>query len=169
MRTTSLTFAEFQHWLIEKKNRSQSSMYVTCSQIRKIVRTCNGLGDKYEPTKKDISSTEISLVDEFINSLPQRSRSPYRRSWDLYSEYSKNTVKNSSYKEENSTVRAILKKYGMKQPVNWIFTGEMCNGKHIIVNEEYRLRRMLDEEDFEYLTSGKKNWVKQKIWKNRIK
>jgi len=168
MRKTQNEFVNFFNWLLTKKGRTKSSAYVTITQIRCIVRGCLSKDKKYMPKEDDFAEISSQMVDVFINTFKQKSRSPYRRSWDLWAEFSK-LDDNSQYKEDNPEIRIILKKYAMKQPINWCFTGEMCNGKHIIYNSEYELRRMIDEDDFEILRNGRKEFKNQKIWNNRIK
>ena len=167
MRRTQELFVNFKTWLISEKKRSQNSAYVTISQIRVIVRGCLSKDKKYMPKESDFAEISSQMVDVFINTMKQRNRSPFRRSWDLWAEFS--NLENSQYKEDNPEIRRILKKYAMKQPINWCFTGELCNGKHIVYNSEYKLRRMIDESDFEILRNGRKDFKNQKIWKNRVK
>lgn len=162
-------FVTFSSWLIKEKGKSVGSTYTTCSQIRKIVRNCLNKDNKYHPSKEDFQKVTVIKLESFINGMKQKNRSPYRRSWRLLEEFLKEGIASSSFKEEHPEIREILKKYQMKQPINWLFTGQTVGGKHIIINSEYGLRRMIDEEDFLYLLNGRKQFKNEKIWLTRVK
>ena len=99
--------------------------------------------------------------------MPQKNRSPFKRSWKLLEEFM--NVESVDYIEENKEVVKIMKKYRMRNPVNWRFTGEVIGGKHILYNTSFDLRRAIDEVDFEILRNGHKSFINEKIWLSRVK
>ena len=163
------TFKEFGSWLVNYKGKTKNSTYVTTSQVRSIVRNCLNKEKTYKPKESDLKKITSEIINLYINNMPQKNRSPYKRSWKLLEEFMDSGIATNEYVEENKMVVDIMKKYKMRNPVNWCFTGEVIGGKHIVFNSSFNLRRAIDETDFEKLRNNRREFIGEKIWLHRVK